>query len=280
MKRIAYLAIALTTLASCSSDDKKEDNTYVFEPIPGIDYGSIEYEGYTYRTVDIGEQTWFAENLRYDASGSECYGEDGKAVSSANPMTGEISYITLTDSEIQANCNLYGRLYDWATAMALDKNCNTSSCVDQVQEPHRGICPEGWHVPSVMEWLILSEFAGDSPERLKTKKGWEDDVFTGDRGTKVLSGNGTDDYGFSALPGGYNGNLLSGIHNYLEYFPDYTGKSSNFAGKVGYWWTVTNPDQYYENESLAICIDNNNDGGIKKIAFAKIGLYSLRCLKD
>ena len=48
-----------------------------------------------------------------------------------------------------AACNhLYGRLYDWSTAMDLPSSCNESSCSGQIQSKHRGICPSGWHIPS------------------------------------------------------------------------------------------------------------------------------------
>jgi hypothetical protein len=76
------------------------------------------------------------------------------------------------------NCKKYGRLYDWDAAMR--------------------VCPYGWHLPSDYEWDVLmaavdgTERAG---EKLKAKSGWNNSY-------QGKSGNGTDQYGFSALPGG------------------------------------------------------------------------------
>jgi uncharacterized protein (TIGR02145 family) len=113
-----------------------------------------------YRTVKIGTQTWMAENLDYNVKGSKCY--DNKP----------------------ANCKKYGRLYDWNTAMVA--------------------CPKGWHLPSNEEWDKLLHYADgtsgtESPynsptagKSLKSKSGWND-IFGS-------SGNGTDAFGFAALP--------------------------------------------------------------------------------
>jgi uncharacterized protein (TIGR02145 family) len=104
----------------------------------------------TYKTAKIGEQVWMAENLNYNAKGSKCY--DNK----------------------ESNCNKYGRLYDWNTAMKT--------------------CPKGWHLPSNEEWNILLVAVGGEEtagKYLKAKYGWSD------------SGNGEDKFGFSALPGGH-----------------------------------------------------------------------------
>jgi uncharacterized protein (TIGR02145 family)/uncharacterized repeat protein (TIGR02543 family) len=117
----------------------------------------------TYRCVTIGTQTWMAENLNYNASGSVCYNND------------------------PGNCNTYGRLYDWNTVMAGASSSSSSP------SGVRGICPVGWHVPSDAEWTTLTDFVGGASiagTRLKSTSGWNS------------GGNDTDDHGFSALPGG------------------------------------------------------------------------------
>lgn len=133
-------------------------------------------DGKTYRTVDIGSQTWMAENLNFKApKNSYCY--DKKA----------------------SNCEKYGRLYTWAAAMdsagewSLNgKGCGYGKTCSAVW-PVRGVCPYGWHLPSYRELLTLIETAGgksDAPARLKADSGW------------CCHGNGTDNYAFTALPAG------------------------------------------------------------------------------
>ncbi|MDR3012763.1 MAG: fibrobacter succinogenes major paralogous domain-containing protein [Chitinispirillales bacterium] len=152
-------------------------------------------DGQTYRTVTIGNQTWMAENLNFNASGSWCY-DDGPA-----------------------NCDLYGRLYDWNTVMA--GSPSSSSSPSGVQ----GICPDGWHVPSDDEWTTLVNFVNtsttstdNSGTRLKALIGW--DPWSG---TLIP---GTDDHGFSALPGGGR----------------YADGTFWVVGTYGNWWSATEYD--------------------------------------
>jgi uncharacterized protein (TIGR02145 family) len=107
-----------------------------------------EKGGGGFKTVKIGEQVWMAENLNIETGNSKCY--DNKP----------------------ENCQKYGRLYDWETAMKA--------------------CPSGWHLPSDEEWEVLENFAGGLGY-LKATSGWDD------------GGNGEDKFGFSALPGGRYG---------------------------------------------------------------------------
>jgi len=128
------------------------------------------------------------------------------------------------------NCKKYGRLYTWKEATKA--------------------CPKGWHLPSNEEWQTLVDFAGGNEiagKKLKAKIGWEE-------------GNGTDEYGFSALPGGFctpDGSFL-------------------IVGGLGFWWSATELstvsaygwDMYYVNSGV-----NENYNG-------KSYLLSVRCVKD
>jgi len=217
----------------------------------------VSYGGETYQTVVIGTQTWFKRNLNYDVSGSKCYGEGGKVENSEG--TG---YVWLSNSEIQANCVTYGRLYNWVTAMALPSSCQSSSCASQISTKHKGICPSGWHIPSDSDWNVLMKFVNpncsDNKEcrgagtRLKATSGWN---YGG------VSGNGTDDYGFSALPGGSYGS---------SDVPFLT------VGYRGYWWSTSENGSgnaysrymtYYYEDAYWL-------NSVKTI------LYSVRCLQD
>jgi len=183
----------------------------------------------SYRTVVIGTQTWMAENLDYVVEGSKCY-----------------------DNKV-ANCNTYGRLYDWATAMALPSSCNSNTCSSQVQTKHKGICPSGWHIPSNAEWTTLTTYVGSSAgTKLKAASGWND--------YQGASGNGTDEFGFSALPGGHG----------------YSGGDFGNVGNLGYWWSATDYNANYAyGRDMFYSYDDVDDNGINKS-----GLFSVRCLQD
>jgi len=133
------------------------------------------------------------------------------------------------------SCAKYGRLYNWETALEA--------------------CPYGWHIPSVDEWKALVDYAGGKKTagtKLKSTAGWND--------YKGKSGNGTDDFGFSALPGGY-GN---------------SGGSFYDAGYYGYWWSATEYDadiarsryMYYNTEHVGWD------------SYLKTFLFSVRCVAN
>jgi len=193
-KQKAALAISLAFVA-CSVDIDEIPSAECRDFLEGTtrEHYGMEKEqfcdsrdGKVYVYVTIGTQTWMAENLAYEAKGSRCYGEGGKIYVGYDYDTKTTIDSALSDAEIQANCEKYGRLYDWETA--------------------KKVCPSGWHLPNMKEHEALIESLGGIDARpkpgmkLKTTSGW-DDYYSND-GTYAGSGNGTDDFGFAALPGG------------------------------------------------------------------------------
>jgi len=190
-------------------------------------------------TVQIGEQVWMKKNLNCNVSGSKCGDADGKL-----------------KNENTSYCDTYGRLYNWATAMGLPFKCNailsTSDTDCAIKSPHhQGICPVGWHIPSNAEWGALVSFVGTSAgTKLKADSElWNE------------NGRGTDEFGFSALPGGY-------------------GSSDGNFGLVGdysYWWTAS---ENGGNHAFGRDVNFNFGGTATDIYSGKLYLHSVRCLKD
>jgi len=202
LKLVIY--IALTFTFSCSSGNDNDDRN------------SFSYQGKTYKTVKIGSQTWMAENLNHEVSGSLCY--------KRNP----------------ANCNKYGRLYKWEAA--------------------KKACPEGWRLPSNADWDKLVRHADgtsgtESPYNsptagkfLKADNGWNG------------GGNGTNDFGFSALPGGYgssDGDFYS-------------------VGEYGFWWSAIE-----DGSSFAYYRDMDYNAEYVSWSSAhKYAMFSVRCVQE
>jgi uncharacterized protein (TIGR02145 family) len=259
----AGFVLAITFTFSCSSGDEGREDGGSSSSTEGGgqgggssssggrgDDGSVAYEGQTYRTVKIGTQTWFAENLNYAVAGSKCYGEGGLVYDGE-----EDDFIKkmLSAAEVQANCVKYGRLYYWSTAMALPSSCNENSCSSQIQSKHRGICPDGWHIPSNDDWDVLMDYVGGyetAGKHLKAQSGWEPSS-----GIENL-----DTYGFSALPGNY------GVSD---------GSFYDFG--IGIWWSAgedSNGAPYYRN------INYDRDRAHWTSQDESYTLYSVRCLQD
>lgn len=138
-----------TVLGNLSQTGSLENGDSTF-----MDYR--DYQVYTFR--HIGTQVWMTKNLNYAAPGSLCYDDDA------------------------ANCNIYGRLYEWKTALT--------------------VAPPGWHLPSDEEWSTLVNFLGGGSVAGGAMK---DTTLWASPNTEA-----TNSSGFSALPGGY--------HDYTQYY--------------------------------------------------------------
>ena len=217
---------------------------------PDIDYGTMtdERDGKVYRTVTIDKQTWMAENLNY-------YDSTDLSVKKKSWCFGK------KDNGDSSTCDVAGRLYTWAAAMdsagvwsTNGKGCGYNRPCSSTA-PVRGICPEGWHLPTSYEFDLLRLAVGGtsiSGEVLKSTSGWDD--YDGE------SGNGTDSFGFSALPAGY-GNLNG-------YF-DNDGKYANF-------WTSTDFNIY---NAYLLYFSYNLDETRSSYTETEV-IFSVRCLKN
>ncbi|MDA3880906.1 MAG: FISUMP domain-containing protein, partial [Prolixibacteraceae bacterium] len=161
-------------------------------------------------------------------------------------MAENLNYETSSGSWVydnnSSNASTYGRLYEWETA--------------------KDVCPSGWHLPSDDEWKQLEMAIGMSQSdayntghretnegtKLKATSGWSN------------NGNGTDDYGFTALPGGYR----------------YRDGSFEYEGDLAYFWSSTAPNSSfavyrllsYSYEDVYRHYTNKNRG------------FSVRCVRD
>ena len=187
--------------------------------------GTLAYGGQTYKTIGIGAQTWMAENLNYATDGSWCYNNSADS------------------------CAKYGRLYTWSTAMdsattgcGYDKTCAAS------KEKVRGVCPPGWHLPSRDDWNTLITVVGDSAgTKLKSATGWNS------------NGNGSDAYGFSALPSG------EGRFDVFDY-----------AGDYAWIWSSSEYNRY---RAYSICLTHRTAYASFNDASKSEG-FAVRCVKD
>jgi len=205
-------------------------------------------DGNTYTTVVIGTQTWLKENLK---TTKYC---DGTAIPNVTDNTAWTKLTTAAycwyENDYNTYGKIYGALYNWYA-------------VDKASNGNKNICPTGYHVPTDAEWKKLEMYCGMTQSEaddtgwrgttegteLKAKSGWNN------------RGNGTDDYGFAALPGGY------------RYGSDGT---FNYVGNYGSFWSSTAFDASsawyrYLYYNYAYCYRNANS--------MRYG-FSVRCLRD
>jgi uncharacterized protein (TIGR02145 family) len=188
-------------------------------------------DGQVYKTVQIGNQTWMAENLNFEAS-EKTETHHYRDVRNQRPKKYTVKLATsYCFDDRTTNCLRYGRLYPWESAMEA--------------------CPEGWHLPDSTEWNALFAAVGgieSAGKSLKFTEGWRN------------GGNGTDEFGFSALPVGirYGSKTQSSENEYASFW------SSTKASKKGSYGMFLS----YYGKGAKLGIDS------------KGASFSVRCLKD
>jgi uncharacterized protein (TIGR02145 family) len=229
-------------------------------------------DGNTYRTVQIGAQCWLAENLKYLPS---------VCPATTTPDDSAYYYVydyqghSVEEAKATANYQNYGVLYNWPAALES--------------------CPPGWHWPSDAEWSVLTDFlirthkhitasnvgfALKSCRQVGSPLGgdwntfehprWEMLSKSGARGLRALLRTmkkfvrgtireyGSDEFGFSALPGG---RTVYGCFRSI--------------GDLGYWWSST------EASPLRVWVRQMTLGGaVNRWDMSKDYGFSVRCVRD
>ena len=210
-----------------------------------------------YAVVTIGTQTWMAENLRTTKynDGSPIM----KAVSDSAWESNISGAYCWYDDDSAAYSSSYGALYNW---YAVSMNSNG----------FRNLCPDGWHVPSNEEWLVLKDylisngynFNGSTKDNKIAKSlaaitSWNSSANEGSIGNKDYPAyrNKT---GFTALPGGSR-SCVGSCYN---------------SGSNSYWWSAT------ENSSINSLYWNlqYEYSDISNSDFEKLNGFSVRCIKE
>jgi uncharacterized protein (TIGR02145 family) len=204
-------------------------NKIIFNP--DLIYDSVSDNiGNTYKTVQIGTQTWMAENLKTTKY------NDGSAI----PLVANgVAWSVLSTPGCCWYTNdsvSYGAMYNWY-AVNTDK-----------------LCPSGWHVPSDIEWTILTSYLGGQSIAANELKE------TGITHWQSPNAGGTNESGFTALPGG---------------FRNYDGSFTSLR-KDGYWWSSTESSTAYAYYRVLFYDSSNSE---KDDSDKKDG-FSVRCLKD
>lgn len=219
-----------------------------------------DYDGNVYNTVQIGNQTWMAKNLKttHYTNGTEITLVESNSTWDALTET-DIAYCYYDNSTI--NADTYGALYTWAAAMNGSGSSNTNPSGVQ------GVCPDGWHLPSDEELKELELFLGMSQADVDAT-GWrgtnEGSKLVGNSGlwtNGTLESNaefGTS--GFLALPAGYR--HYNGTFNGLSSHA-YFWSSAEYNSSVAWRRSL-----YYNNSDVDRNYDSKDYG------------FSVRCVKD
>jgi len=249
LKFTASTGLGERVITSSPSGDQTYYFHYTGDPCPGMPTVT-DIDGNVYNTVQIGSQCWMKENLKtttYQNGTSIPNVTDANAWS--NLTTG--AYVWY-DNDISCK-DKYGALYNWVTT--IDAN---------------GLCPTGWHVPTHDEWTDLTDYIGgiSSPHGNELKScrqvnsplGGGCNTSEHPRWSSSSSDWGTDDYGFSGLPGG--------IRVGDGYFYN--------VGNYGYWWSsteISSGSAFYRGLDYGsgyVGVDYND----------KHSGFSVRCLRD
>jgi uncharacterized protein (TIGR02145 family) len=236
-----------TTLGNGGSDE-------IFNP--DLTYGSVvDIDGNTYKTIQLGNYLWMAENLRTtkysDGSTIPEVTDDAQWANNFNNKTTLPMMCWYNNDPATYTANKFGALYNWYA-------------INPATNGNKNVCPTGWHVPADFEWNVL--ISDLDPSYNPAANGTQSNTAGGKMKTTGtlfwLSPNtgATNSSGFSGLPGGYRSNIGA-------FYP---------IGDLGLWWSSTEFDTidawrrilYFNTSSVTRNNNYKTDG------------FSIRCVKD
>ena len=250
------LGSEVTASYAASSSSSKIDSLARIDP-KTVTFGSItdSRDNRIYKTVKIGNQTWMAENLRYQDNLTSpsifCYDQD------------------------ETLCEKQGVYYTWVAAMQLDsKTQNEKFDIDSLtRATHQGVCPNGWHISTLHDWKILSENIGG----IINKYGNSYDVIGSDLLADSLWYNKSDDVWVNAGKDTYGLNIR--LYGYCSYI------NCNRKYENATFWTSSEPEstgQGTQAYSVAFSIFGNN---VYDVSYtfgldSKFYAFQIRCVKN
>lgn len=204
-----------------------------------------------YKWVKIGEQIWMAENLAFLPSVSPIFMELNEAETEPKYFVYGYDGTSIKEANLLENFKTYGVLYNWIAALKA--------------------CPEGWHLPSDLEWKFLETYLGMTQNelnewfyrqsgkvgmKLKGKYNWND------------LGNGQDVFGFNVLPAGFR-------HD-GDHLDDKNNGGYSYLKDEAFFWSST---QYSDKTAFRRHFSSLNKG-VDRYPGSRSSGYSVRCLKD
>ena len=278
---VLFLVTVAMLLIAC---DKKNKVNLIKNAVTDVD-------GNSYDAVKIGKQIWMAENLRttHYADGTEIPLGRRNFEPDDPEWSGEIPFRYVPGKD-DINISIYGYYYNWGAVM---HGANSSNIIPSHVQ---GICPNGWHVPSIAEWEQLIDYVSNENDylccwgehsgpfnccryyakSLASTTGWTqygysptmdvDGYWDCNPGTVQSSNNAT---GFSALPAGF-------------FSDDAYNNDTEMFGVEALFWSSTKADYDIDSRTSAMTFQIYNDSGE-----ARVDLYedfwrglTVRCVKD
>lgn len=225
-----------------------------FEP-KYFNFGKMtDIDGNVYKTIQICDQIWMAENLKVT------HYRNGDEIPTSNSEwndSEEGKYAVYGNDS--SNIYVYGNLYNWYTV-----------------DDERGLCPEGWYVPTDDEWTILTDclggvdVAGDKMKEIGTEH-WIDDG-EGIGFEKDFSEKSTNESGFTGFPGGYRDK------DYESY------NDMGYYGLMNYWGFFWSSTEALSSSAWYRELSFNDSGILRSSSFGNEPLksngFSVRCIRD